>query len=281
MAPLFLKKPKINPMLKEYTQTSDEKQNIPHPTKKGPALFKIDCSRYLDLISVSYDFLSNLGFHKTIPFCLYQYYAITLLWRRFAILNQKISSLVVYRDEPEDLFNCKPSNLLVPDHLYRYLANIGRVSDPFNIIWQPEIIPSLVPHQYLSHHGLPFPGRHKFDYSALVQIPYPRIAILKITADITYTTGQISNPNWMIPNNLLMQSPQPWTHPNRHLLGYHLAEKLTPAELFTLTSNGFRTSLNFEQTFTEDYPINVGALRAVNKTLIQTLPATSLFSRTF
>ena len=169
-------------------------------------------------------------------------------------MNRKISSLVVYRDEPEDLFNCKPSNLLVPNHLYQYLANIGRVSDPFNIIWQPETVPSLVPYHYLSQHGLPFPGRHKFDYGALEQIPYPRIAIFKITADITYTTGQSSSPNWMILNNLFFQPPQPWTRPNRHLLGYHPAERLTPAQLFTLTSNGFRASLKFEQTFTKIIP---------------------------
>jgi len=157
---------------------------------------------------------------------------------------------------------------MVPSPLKLYLECIGRVTDPFNITWVPGTV--FFWSTTLSLDGFPCPN-----LSLLINLeknPMPHLTLWKIEADMKYTLGSLDDPVWALPNKLINTPPAPWLHPNRHLLGYHPAEKLTSSQYLTLTRLGFRPPLNYPFQIIGGFPVHKGALKLVNRALRKITP---------
>jgi len=261
-------KPHINPRLKNYVCRGDEERLVPHPRSSNPPRLDLDFFRYVEFISVTYSVLTattDLG--ATIPFCLFQYYCNFLFWRRMAILANGLWGHSPNVAGP-DLRKCAPRDVMVPSPLKLCLECIGRVTDPFNITWVPNTV--FFWNTTLSLDGFPCPN-----LSLLINFeknPMPHLTLWKIEAHMTYTLGSLDDPVWALPNKLVNTPPAPWLHPNRHLLGYHPAEKLTSSQYLTLTRLGFHPPFNYPFQIIAGFPVHKGALKLVNRALRKITP---------
>ena len=72
---------------------------------------------------------------------------------------------------------------------------------------------------------------------------FPRIALLKISADMAFTSGTLGSPDWSLPPSCPQANRQMWLKPTRFLLGYHPAQKLTKSHFLTLKWAGFNPDM--------------------------------------
>jgi len=256
--------------LKKFTHPGDSIKMIPRPRTDKPARLDLDFSLYIDLNMATYAHLaqySPLGIHK--PFCLFQYYCITLVWRRLFILSYELWGQT-RAPNGNSLRTCYPNTLLVPPSIREYLRNLGKVTDPFNTTRHPATIFSF--HSGHRHYGLAYTHTYN-DFSLYETVLYPRIALWKIEADVKFTKSRDTPSPYWIPQPYSGLTPiHPWTRPNRNLLGYHPAEKLTSKQMETLSRIGFRPPFEYRIKLIEGYPIHEGALKVVDRALRKTTP---------
>jgi len=255
--------PRIPPALRKYVLPRDVTRPVAKPQPQMRFEFAVDFTGYMDLVLASYMTLEQTPpFADRIPYCLYQYYAVFLLWRRLALLGTRFfgsprhhSSGLLDYDFP------------VPAHLYEYLLCLGYVTDPLGVHWMPDVTPEV------TWKHLEFPGGlcTPLHFTLFETLPYP-IVSLKIKNDILYTLSSEVDTYWTI-DPMYITTPGPWKRPNSHILGYHPADILSGHQLDTLLSAGFPLT---ENGWTARLPrlkqVRVSALRMAADALSQTFP---------
>ncbi|XP_046746485.1 uncharacterized protein LOC124411431 [Diprion similis] len=206
---------------------------VPLMITKEPRYFTITTDSYISLCSRVYAALcaEDDEFADNVPESVFQYYAVILLWLRFADLQPSSMRSSQFLKE---IYKLPCEELHVPLPLLIYLKGIGNFCD-IDQCERQFMLPELPTHECI--------GGVKYTYGKISAkthhyyeaFPAPGIAALRIQADIQYTK-YICNANlfWDLPDDLrpdVLDSRIKSAAPTRNLLGWAPAQELTSAQL--------------------------------------------------
>lgn len=279
----FIKKGEVNLKPQRQSTTNSEEKNDPlvnsmllipgvagFVERIGTREFQLDYSQFVDVVRTSYDaqVTFDRSLKKYLPFSFYQYYAVIMLWRRLMTVVAARGIHLLERQELEARFF---QDTPIPEDIQLYLSGIGDIVDSnarqFELALQvvPEIEPVIGGAQGSF-------GPVNVDTHILYEtIPSPLVTLLKIRADLEYTTAllfpdqALAHPDWLQPDWNLpagLAPGAPAQMPTANLLGWSTRERLAPDAIDALSS----AMLTLDQFGTDNIfsiPLNVKLLEYV------------------
>lgn len=206
--------------------------------------FQLDFSQYIQIIRSSYYVMSRLdrGLAKYVSYSTFQYYCIVLLWKRIRFVMTERGSRV---GEYETLKRRLPP-MAIPDEIGYYLDGIGNITDynarKYNLALQGILRLTQV-HGISGHYGRVDEINH-YQYETL---PAPFVFVFRMLQDLAFTSARNRHPaidfprEWNLPIDL---RPEGNIFPNRNLLGWDYAERLTVEQVSMLENAGLSVDFN-------------------------------------
>lgn len=210
-----------------------ELPSVPHMTLRN---FTITTDSYISLCSRVYAATcsENSDFADKISESAFQYYAVLVLWKRFAVIlpDSVKEGSKFFKDISRIIM---PP--LIPTPLLTYLSGIGHFHDPDG----PErrfVMPVFPTDQRIGGVSNTFGKVNAKTHYYYEAFPAPGIALLRMLADYKYTNDKCQkNLIWELPEGLrpdIVESHVESSMPTKNLLGWAPAQALTENQLQSL-----------------------------------------------
>lgn len=231
----------------------------PQPKQISWPKFCLDFSGFQHILHKSYEDVRMFGscIHQEISFGMWQYYHTMMLWKKILRILGNRGEKYLEHLQIEALIPDMPIHFAIAE----YLNGIGSIDKDHQGKFAKFIVQGY-PIDHVECGAMGSFGRITAENHWIYEtLPAPIVSLLKISADLNYTTASGQQYDWDLPSGLRPEE-EAATLPTASLLGWARAVRMTDFQIKLLKEAGFSRT-NFGVTNAGTIPVNGDLVRMI------------------